>query len=96
MNIKQLEMMKDLHLVNQKGGQGISIRRGERRDYVALEREGLVYFLSGFGRGRDYSIHLTDKGKQWVESQFAYAYKDMPHQGQTTYQNQNGEVILVC
>lgn len=93
---KQLEMMKDLLTALTKHGyKGISIRRGERRHYAALERDGLVYFVGGFGRGDNYSIRLTNKGKEWAWSNFAYAYKDQPQRGQTTYQNVAGKVTLV-
>lgn len=91
----QLEMLKDLHLVTKRGFEGIAIRKGERRRYTTLERDGLVCFLSGFGRGDTYSIRLTDSGKQWVTFNFAYTYKDLPRTGQTTYQDQYGSVTFV-
>lgn len=93
MTQRQLEMMKDLHLVVQRGSAGLSIPKGERKFYETLERDELVYFL--LPAGRECSIRLTDKGREWVVNQFAYAYKDQPLQGQTTYQDVNGRVVLV-
>jgi len=95
MTRNQLEMMKDLLLAAKSGFKGISIRKGERRSYLGLERDAFVYFLNG-GRGRNSSIRLTDKGKDWARSHFSYAYHNRPRHGQTTYQDESGNVTLVC
>lgn len=93
---KQLEMMKDLlRALTIHGYKGITIRKSEHKHYAALERDGLVYFLSGFGRGSDISIRLTDAGVDWAYANFAYAYKDLPQPGKTTWQDRNGNVTLV-
>lgn len=96
MTRQQLEMLKDLHLALKSGFKGISIRQCERHSYLPLERDALVYFLNGFGRGDNCSVRLTDKGSDWATSHFAYAYQTFPHHGQTTYQDESGNVILVC
>lgn len=93
MTQRQLEMMKDLHLGTKHGHIGLSIPKSQRRFYLKLEHEGLVYFL--LHAGRECSIRLTDKGQKWAANQFAYAYKNQPRQGQTTYQDVSGKVVLV-
>ena len=93
MTQRQLEMMKDLHLITEHGQAGLSIPKGQRKFYLKLKHEGLVYFL--LPAGRECSIRLTDKGKEWARSNFAYAYKNQPRQGQTTYQDLNGNITLV-
>lgn len=92
---KKLEMLKDLYLAAKQGIAGISVRRGEKRLYATLERDGLVCFVNGFGRD-GHSIRLTDQGREYAAFNFAYAYRDLPHRGQTTYQDQHGKVSLVC
>lgn len=93
MTRKQLEIMKDLHLVTRRGSAGLSISKGQRKLYATLERDGLVYFL--LPAGRECSIRFTDKGKEWAAERFAYAYRDQPQRGQTTYQDARGNVTLV-
>lgn len=93
MTRKQLEMMKDLHLVTRRGSAGLSISKDQRKNYTGLERDQLVYFL--LHAGRECSIRLTDKGKAWTMENFAYAYKDQPQRGQTTYQDASGNITLV-
>lgn len=94
---KQLEMMKDLlEALTVHGFKGISISSGQRKQYATLEKDGLVYFVSGFGRGGNLSIRLTDIGVNWAQDNFAYGYKDLPQSGQTTWQDKDGNVTLVC
>lgn len=93
---RQLEMMKDLlEALTVHGFKGISIPSSQRKHYTALEKDGLVYLVGGFGRGGNLSIRLTDTGVNWAQDSFAYGYKDLPQQGQTTWQDKNGNVTLV-
>jgi hypothetical protein len=62
MTEKQTEMMKDLHEAMRQGFKGLGIRKSEKKHYLELESQGLVYFLHR-GITNDYSIRLTNKGE---------------------------------
>lgn len=93
---KQLQMMKDLlEARTVHGFKGISILKGQQKHYTMLERDELVYFVSGFGRGSNVSVRLTQVGIDWAFDSFAYGYEDLPQKGQTTWQDKDGNVTLV-